>query len=161
VTAVVFKSRLDQLKTNIRNGKYFDGLGITYIFHLIEYQYRGLPHAHMVICLDDAHDIDDANRDILIDFVNRNFVAEMPCFEGEEHQNIYAKDGYPDFTDECQEMAVKAVHMNNTHKCATAINGCKKDAASMGTVAMKSSQKHTSTRLQIGLYIDEGQTKTC
>jgi hypothetical protein len=85
VTAVVFKSRLKQLKTNIRKGKYFDGLGITYIFHVIEYQYRGLPHAHMVIHLDDAHDIDDANRDILIDFVNRNFVAEMPRFEGAEH----------------------------------------------------------------------------
>jgi hypothetical protein len=116
------------LKTNIRNGKYFDGLGITYIFHVIEYQYCGLPHAHMVIRLDDAHDIDDANRDVLIDFVNRNFVAEMPRFEGEEHQNVYAKDGHPDFTDEYQEMAVKEVWMNNSHKCATAINGCKKDA---------------------------------
>ncbi len=87
MTAVVFKSRLDQLKTNIRNGKYFVGLGITYIFHVIEYQYHGLPHAYMVIRLDDAHDIDDANKDLLIDFVNRNFVAEMPCFKGEEHQN--------------------------------------------------------------------------
>jgi len=128
VTAVVFKSRLDQLKMNIRKGKYFDGLGITYIFHVIEYQYRGLPHAHMVIRLDDGLDIDEANRDVLIDFVNRNFVAEMPRFEGEEHQNVYANDGHPAFTNEYKEMAVKTVRMNNTHKCSTAINGCKKDA---------------------------------
>ncbi len=31
VTAAVFKSRLDQMKMNIRNGKYFDGHKQTYI----------------------------------------------------------------------------------------------------------------------------------
>ena len=48
VTAAVLKSRLDQMKMNIRNGKYFDGHETTYTFHVIEYQYRGLPHAHLV-----------------------------------------------------------------------------------------------------------------
>ncbi len=48
VTAADFKSRLDQIKMNIRNGKYFDGHEPTYLFHLIEYQYCGLPHAHLV-----------------------------------------------------------------------------------------------------------------
>jgi len=56
---------------------------------VIEYQYRGLPHAHLVVRLDDAHDIDDPNPEDLIYFVNRHFVAEMPRFEGEEYQNIY------------------------------------------------------------------------
>ncbi len=41
--ATVFKSRLDQMKMNIRNGKYFDGRDIIYTFHVIDYQYRGLP----------------------------------------------------------------------------------------------------------------------
>jgi hypothetical protein len=44
VTVAVFKSRLDQIKVNIQNGKYFDGHEPTYSFHVIEYQYRGLPH---------------------------------------------------------------------------------------------------------------------
>jgi hypothetical protein len=47
-TAAVFKSRLDQLKMNLRNGKYFDGCELMYLFHVIEYQYCSLPHAHLV-----------------------------------------------------------------------------------------------------------------
>ncbi len=71
VTAAVLKSRPDQMKLNIRNGKYFDGRDVIYTFHAIEYQYRGLPHAHLVVHLDDAHDIDDPNQEDLIHFVNR------------------------------------------------------------------------------------------
>ena len=52
----------------------------------------------------------------------------MPCFEGEEHQNIFTKDGGPEFTEEYKRKAVEVVHMNNTHKCATTINGCKQDS---------------------------------
>jgi hypothetical protein len=49
VTVPVFKSRLDKFKTNIRNGKYFKLREVIYIIHVvIEYQYRDLPHAHMV-----------------------------------------------------------------------------------------------------------------
>jgi hypothetical protein len=48
VTAAVSKSRLDQMKMNIRNGEYFDGCEPNYMFHVIEYQYCGLPHAHLV-----------------------------------------------------------------------------------------------------------------
>ncbi len=47
----------------------------------------------------------------------------MPRFEGEEHQNVYMQDA---FIDEYKQKAVEVVRMNNTHKCATAINGCKK-----------------------------------
>jgi hypothetical protein len=36
VTAAVFKSRLDLMKMNIRNGKYFDGRELIYTFHMIE-----------------------------------------------------------------------------------------------------------------------------
>jgi hypothetical protein len=51
----------DQIKTNIRHGKYFQLLDVVYTFHMIEYQYRGLPHACMVVRLDNAHDIDANN----------------------------------------------------------------------------------------------------
>jgi hypothetical protein len=63
VTAPVFKSRLDKFKTNIRNGKYFESREVIYIFHMKEYQYPDLPHAHMVFRLDNAHDIDANNQD--------------------------------------------------------------------------------------------------
>jgi hypothetical protein len=127
VTAAVYKSRLDQMKMDIRNGKYFDGHEPTYLFHVIEYQYPGLPHAHIVAQLDDANDIDDPNCEDLTNFINRHFAAEMPRFDGEEFQNIYAADGAPACT-EYKQKAVEMVRMNNTHRCATAINGCKKDA---------------------------------
>jgi hypothetical protein len=100
VTSAVFKSRLDQMKMNIRNGKYFDGHEPTYSFHVIKYQYCGLPHAHLVAQLDDAYDIDDPNHENLINFVKRHFAAEMPRFDGEEFQNIYSADGAPAYTEQ-------------------------------------------------------------
>jgi hypothetical protein len=48
----------------------------------------------------------------------------MSRFEEEEHQNVYMQDA---FTDEYEQKTVEVVHMNSTHKCATAINGCKID----------------------------------
>ena len=78
--------------------------------------------------MKDAHDIIDSNREDLINFVNRSFVAEMPRFEGEEHQNVHTKDGDPEFTEDYKRKAVEVVRMNNTHKCATAINGYKEDS---------------------------------
>ncbi len=38
---------------------------------------------------DGETDYDDPNREDLIYFVNRHFVAEMPRFEGEEYHNVY------------------------------------------------------------------------
>jgi hypothetical protein len=78
MTVPVFKSRLDKFKINIRNGRYFKSREVIYIIQVIEYQYHGLPHAHMVFCLDNAHDIDVDNQDNLIDFFDRNFIAELP-----------------------------------------------------------------------------------
>ncbi len=48
------------------------------MIHVIEYQYHGLSHANMVFHLDNAHDIDANNQDNLINFVDRNFIAELP-----------------------------------------------------------------------------------
>ncbi len=88
------------MKMNIWNGKYFDGCEPTNTFHVIEYHYCGLPHEHLVARLDDANDIDEPNREDLINFVNRHFAAEMPCFEGEECQKPYAVDGAPAYTEQ-------------------------------------------------------------
>jgi len=43
---------------------------------------------------------DDPNREDLIYFVNRHFVAETPRFEGEEYHNVYQEDGSTALTDE-------------------------------------------------------------
>jgi hypothetical protein len=51
----------------------------------------------------------------------------MPCFDGEEFQNINMVDGAPAYTEQYKQKAVELVCMNNTHRCTTAINGCKKD----------------------------------
>ena len=112
----------------LQNGKYFDGRELIYSFHVIEYQYRGLPHAHLVARLKDAPDISDQNNEDLINFVDSHFMAELPRFEGEEDQNVYTKmNGESEFTQEYKEKAVEMVRMHNTHKCSTSINGCKKD----------------------------------
>ncbi len=94
---------------------------------MIEYQFCGLPHAHIVLRLADAPDIEDKNGEELISFVNKYFIAEMPRFEGDEHQHIYHEEDSPAYTDAYKCKAVKLVHMNNTHQCSTAINGCKKN----------------------------------
>ena len=52
----------------------------------------------------------------------------MPHFDGEEFQNICVADGAPTYTEQYKQKAVEMVCMNNTHRCTTAINGCKKDA---------------------------------
>ena len=127
VTGPAFKSGLDKFKTNIRNGKYFKSHKVIYIIHVIEYQYCGLPHAHMVVCLDNAHDIDTDNQEYLNAFVDRNFIAELPRFEGEEFQNIYWWDNENELTYDCKTKALEIVCKHNFYKCVVAVNGCKND----------------------------------
>ena len=47
VTCRVFKAKLAALLANLKNGHYFGGKS-AYIIHVIEFQHRGLPHAHIV-----------------------------------------------------------------------------------------------------------------
>jgi hypothetical protein len=126
VVCPVFKARLDQLKHNIRKGKYFEGRNVTYMLHVIEYQFRGLPHAHMAIRLMNCFEIDDDDSDGLINFVNRNFIAEMPRFAGEEYQNVFEEEGGQCFDDAYKEKAVELVRKCNIHRCAIAVNACKR-----------------------------------
>ena len=129
VTVPVFKSRLDKFKTNIRNRKYFQSREVIYLLHVIEYQYRGLPHAHMVFRLNNAQDTNATNQNDLFEFVDQNFTAEMPRFEGEELANILWWDDGHKLTDEYKEKAVAMVRKHNLHNCAVAVNGCKKNVS--------------------------------
>jgi hypothetical protein len=48
IVCEVFKAKLAALLHNLKNGKYFGGDTTVFIIHVIEYQERGLPHAHIV-----------------------------------------------------------------------------------------------------------------
>ena len=58
ITNRIFKKRLDALIANLRSGYYFGNRKIVYDLRVIEYQHRGLPHAHIVFKLVDC-DFDD------------------------------------------------------------------------------------------------------
>ncbi len=96
---------------------------------MIEYQYRGLPNVHMVFCLNKAQDTHTINQNDLFEFVDQNFIAEMPRFEGEEFANIHWWDHENKLTDDYKEKAVEMVCKHNLHNCAVAVNGCKKDVS--------------------------------
>ena len=48
----VFHDKLQALLHNIRNNVYFPENTVIYMMHVIEYQHRGMPHAHIVVKLD-------------------------------------------------------------------------------------------------------------
>ena len=129
--------------------KYFDGSKLTYELHVIEYQYRGLPHAHMVFRLEDGVDTDNPDRNPLIDFVNKHFIAEMPRFEGEENQNVFHTEGTPPFTNAYKEKCRETVRKHNKHKCAVAINGCKKADSDLCR------RGYSNTETRPNTYLDE------
>lgn len=127
IVCPVFKARLDRMKHNLRNGKYFDGCKVIYMVHVIEYQYRGLPHAHIVIRFDRGVDIDDNNEFALLDFVNRHFIAEYPRFAGEEDENVSQDSREHQYDEDYKQKARELVRIHNIHKCNTAVNACKKE----------------------------------
>jgi hypothetical protein len=49
----IFKQKLETLLQGIRDGKYFGGRKSTYLQYVIEFQKRGMPHAHMLIRLEN------------------------------------------------------------------------------------------------------------
>ena len=51
IVTLVFKSRLDAMIADLKNGRFFGGRRLAYSIRVIEYQERGLPHAHIVFKL--------------------------------------------------------------------------------------------------------------
>jgi hypothetical protein len=83
----------------------------------------------MVFHLRNAPDIDAVDRDGLISFVNRNFMAELPHFQGNEYHNIDWWGNENELTENFKAKALKKVCKHNIHNCAVTINGCKKNAS--------------------------------
>ncbi len=51
----------------------------------------------------------------------------MPRFEGEEFQNIHWWDNDRELTEDYKAKALEMVYKHDLHKCAVAVNRCKKD----------------------------------
>jgi len=75
VTCEIFHQRLEALKHNLRNGKYFGGK-LHYLIAVIECQQRGLPHCHLVMRL--ANGPDHSNLGECAEFIDAYISAELP-----------------------------------------------------------------------------------
>ena len=71
ITSRVFKQKLDAMLKDINSGQIFGKVkALTYV---IEFQKRGLPHAHILIILEDSYRIRSIER------VDALVSAELPC----------------------------------------------------------------------------------
>jgi hypothetical protein len=95
---------LEALLKNLRSGQYFDGRETAYDIRVIEYQHRGLPHAHIVFRLKD---VEFANVDEEIEFIDKYFCAEVP-----------SEDDDPEYH------ALVMRYM--IHRHSTGVNGCRR-----------------------------------
>ena len=66
---------------NLRNGKYFNNTKTKYDIHVIEYQHRGLPHAHIVAQLH----IKINNNNEACTWMDANINTTMPSHEDFEY----------------------------------------------------------------------------
>jgi hypothetical protein len=120
VVCQIFKARLQALLHNLKKGKYFNNGKVQYIMYVIEYQHRGLPHAHIVVRLDN-HPTDEQSDVMKLRYISQHIQARYPqqilnCTQTET-------DIYKTYFDLIESKMI--------HKCSTqAPNGCKKDTNS-------------------------------
>ena len=79
--------------------------------HVIEYQWRGLPHFHMAVRMEKVN-TDSVEESI--EFTDKFISAELPI-----------RENFPDMTDEAFTKYKHLVEKHMVHTCANAINGCK------------------------------------
>jgi hypothetical protein len=103
ITDRIFKKKLGKLLINLRNGQYFGNSKIIYELRVIEYQHRGLPHAHLVFKLSDTPNRN--NDEECYDWINHWISAELP--DPIENNELYCK-----------------VSNHMLHKCSKGVNGC-------------------------------------
>lgn len=115
----VFKNKLDALLANIRLGKYFDEFypngdvktrrEVIYEIRVIEYQHRGMPHAHIVVKLSNSPD-SNSEHSVSRDFVDSLLSATMPVITDESTPEDIAY----------QSLVEKYM----VHSHSSAVNGC-------------------------------------
>jgi hypothetical protein len=123
----VFKARLFAFLHNLRQGKYFDDFGtsatgapirivhrgVIYEIFVIEYQHRGLPHAHIVVKLANTPNF-RTHKDDVSTWIDSHISACMPTVTEAS-------------TDEDRKY-FHLVSKHLVHECSTGVNGCKNEA---------------------------------
>ena len=149
IVCEVFKAKLAALLHNLRHGKYFGGDTTVFIIHVIEYQERGLPHAHIVLRLQNASHVIKAkfneltaNWDALSPadrmsqrpptmddaaafWVDQHICAEMPK-DPEQHLADYLPDyrNDPKFVEDLKLYeGIRTSHVHR-HSGSHLVNGC-------------------------------------
>jgi hypothetical protein len=114
VVCAVFHQRKAAFLENLRNGHYFtfaERPKVVYIIHVIEFQHRGLPHAHIVFRLSNhpSHE----NELSLAAYCDQFVCAERPVVTPTSTQQEHR---YRQLVED---------HM--VHRCCVASNGCQKE----------------------------------
>jgi hypothetical protein len=124
IACIVFKARLSALIHNIKHGKYFGGRKTVYFLYVIEYQFRGLPHAHLVFRLHNAPTT-DAEK---LSFIQTYFKAQYPEFNKvtELELDMMSNVETESYNKKLEEHELYEQYINNnmTHTCSSSINGC-------------------------------------
>lgn len=68
----IFRAKLEELKHDLYKNIYIFGCVVTRVY-IIEFQKRGLPHAHLLLILNSTHKISSVNQ------VDRIVSREIPC----------------------------------------------------------------------------------
>jgi hypothetical protein len=122
VTTQVFKARLEAFLHNLRAGKYFRSNynedadttpskhKIEYEMKVIEYQHRGLPHAHIVLRLSDMPDKNDDE-------------GQLKWIKKHIHSCAPRPNDCAYYTETRRHL----VRQHMIHVCSSATNGCLKD----------------------------------
>jgi energy-coupling factor transporter ATP-binding protein EcfA2 len=107
IATQVFQARLKAMIHNIRSGKYCGRSEPVYILRVIEYQHRGLPHAHVVFRLGNHPNTEEER----ITYIDKYISARFP--------NIRTASN---------EQYCKLIEKHMIHGCSCAVNGCRKEA---------------------------------
>ena len=120
ITCQVFKHRLDRFLYNLQNGVYFGGAKLLYVMRVIEYQNRGLPHAHIVFKLEGVPDDVEGK----CDWIDEHICAEMPRKPTRAVDDTFglSEDEKKKLTEDWTYYR-DATHFM-THKCFEGLNGC-------------------------------------
>ena len=126
VACQVFKARLTALVHNIKHGKYFGRRKTIYFLYVIEYLFRGLPHAHMVFRSENSPTTIDAK----LQFISEHFQARYPePFKEltEVEQQLLKEKSLEKYVQNKEDHAKYEEYINSymTHTCSESINGCK------------------------------------
>gem|GEM_PF-2308791 len=110
ITTKVFHEKLDRFLFNMRNGKYFGQRHKpTYELRVIEYQQRGLPHAHMVFQLDNIPDWKTEKEELAL-WIDENINATFPAINSLSTDRL--------------KFIHSLIKTHMTHKCYKGDSGC-------------------------------------